>query len=59
MGGTEAHLKGNSIHTKHQFTLKEATFNEPLCMSVRSSFAYDRTGVTCDGTGDAYHMDYI
>ena len=59
MVGAEVHLKGNSIHTKHQFTLKEATFNEPLCMSVRSRFAYDRNGVACDRTGYAYHMDYI
>ena len=59
MVGAEAHLKGNSIHTKHQFTLKEATFNEPLCMFVRSSFFYDRTGVALDRTGDAYYTDYI
>ena len=59
MGGAEVQIEGNSVHTKHQFTLNEATFNEPLCMYVRSSFAYERTGMACDRTGYAYHMDYI
>ena len=59
MGGAEVQIEGNSVHTKHQFTLKEATFNEPLCMSIRSSVAYGRTCVACDRTEYAHAMEYV